>query len=223
MAFILLPTGLLRQAALAEAVSPVQRSSGADPLLDHSQRLERHSARKIARVFNTHNTTVYRVVRTFRDAEKLRSRTAGRIMAATKLCADYLGLLDRLVRPNPEHGWRRPTSTRELLVKTMLRKTGVRVHVATISGPCPRSGAAGQSPSPRPLPLGSPRPRRLHVLHRLLASLPRQEVAATRMKWTPSQSQDRPGLDGAGADKEAWTPGQNESVTWLEPKTCVRV
>ncbi len=51
-----------------------------------------------------------------------------------KMDLDFLGLLDRIVRSNPqEHFCRRPTWTRELLVATMLRKTGARIHKATMS------------------------------------------------------------------------------------------
>ena len=32
----------------------------------------------------------------------------------------------------PQFGWLRPTWTRELLVQTMVRETGVRIHVAGI-------------------------------------------------------------------------------------------
>jgi hypothetical protein len=47
---------------------------------------------------------------------------------------DFLGLLDRVVRSNAqEHGWRRPTWTREMLVATMRERTGIRIHPATMS------------------------------------------------------------------------------------------
>ena len=40
----------------------------------------------------------------------------------------------QVVRANPrDYGWRRPTWTRELLVETLVRETGVRIHVTTMS------------------------------------------------------------------------------------------
>ena len=51
-----------------------------------------------------------------------------------KLDEDYLGRLYQVVRATPQdYGWRRPTWTRELLVETLIRRTGVRVHVTTLS------------------------------------------------------------------------------------------
>jgi hypothetical protein len=42
--------------------------------------------------------------------------------------------LDRVVRKTPQdYGWKRPTWTRELLVEVMVRRSGVRVHVGTMS------------------------------------------------------------------------------------------
>jgi transposase len=173
-----------------------------------------HSARKIARVLNTHNTTVYRVVRNFRERGEASLWDGREDNGREKLCADYLGLLDRLVRSNPqEHGWRRPTWTRELLVKTMLRKTGVRIHVATMSRALAQIRARRANPRPRVRCPWAPaaKTRRLHVLHRLLASLPRQEVAVYEDE-VDIHLNPKIGLDwmGRGQQKEAWTPGQNE-------------
>jgi hypothetical protein len=52
----------------------------------------------------------------------------------TKLGEHFLATLYRVVRATPrQYGWRRPTWTRELLVETLARQTGVRVHVTTMS------------------------------------------------------------------------------------------
>jgi hypothetical protein len=40
-----------------------------------------------------------------------------------------------------KHGWKRPTWTREMLVKTIFQKTGVHIHVATMSRALRRIGA----------------------------------------------------------------------------------
>ena len=92
------------------------------------------SAREIERVLKTHNTTVYRVVRNFRERGEVSLWDGREDNGREKLCPDFLAVLDRVVRSNPQaHGWRRPTWTRETLVETMVRKTGVRIHVATMS------------------------------------------------------------------------------------------
>jgi hypothetical protein len=66
-----------------------------------------------------------------------------------KLSERYRKELDRVVRGNPEdYGWRRPTGTRELLVETLVRRTGVRVHPATLSRALARVQARRGRPKP---------------------------------------------------------------------------
>jgi transposase len=172
------------------------------------------SAREIEPVLNVHNTTVYRVVRQFRERGEAALWDGREDNGREKLCPDYLGLLDRLVRSNPQqHGWRRPTWTREMLVETMVRKTGVRIHVATMSRALAQIRARRANPHPRvrcPW-LPAVKTRRLNVLRRLLASLPRREVAVYEDE-VDIHLNPKIGLDwmGRGQQKEAWTPGQNE-------------
>src|SRR6476661_8819510 len=91
-------------------------------------------ARAIEQVLKVHHTTVYRVVNRFRERGEAALWDGREDNGVEKLSQDFLGCLDRVVRSNAqEHGWRRPTWTREMLVATMLRKTGVRIHVATMS------------------------------------------------------------------------------------------
>ena len=161
-------------------------------------------------MLKTHNTTVYRVVRNFRERGRALLWDGREDNGREKLCADYLGLLDRLVRSNPqEHGWRRSTWTRELLVKTMLRKTGVRIHVATMSRALAQIERRA-NPRPRVRCPWAPvaKTRRLHVLHRLLASLPRQEVAVYEDE-VDIHLNPKIGLDwmGAGAAKRSLDAG----------------
>ena len=138
------------------------------------------SAREIERVLKIHNTTVYRVVRTFRERGEASLWDGREDNGGEKLGPDYLGLLDRIVRSTPqEHGWRRPTWTREMLVETMVRKTGIRIHVATMSRALALIRARRANPRPR---VGCPwfpavKTRRINVLRRLIATLPRREVA----------------------------------------------
>src|SRR5262249_8738872 len=125
-----------------------------------------------------HNTTVYRVLHRFRaygEAGLVDARTDN---GTEKLSADYLGRLNRVVRGTPQdYGWRRPTWTRELLVETMARLTGVRVHVTTMSRALAQIKARRGRPKPT---VGCPWPkaaktRRLNRIVHLLAALPRRE------------------------------------------------
>src|SRR5690606_34924331 len=66
-----------------------------------------------------------------------------------KLEEDYLGRLYQVVASSPEaFGWRRPTWTREMLVKTMHQDTGVRISVGTMSRALKAIGARRGRPKP---------------------------------------------------------------------------
>ncbi|HIQ21446.1 MAG TPA: hypothetical protein EYH34_09470 [Planctomycetes bacterium] len=47
-----------------------------------------------------------------------------------------------------EHGWRRAAWTREMLVETIAEKTGIRIHVATMSVALRKIGARRGRPKP---------------------------------------------------------------------------
>ena len=88
----------------------------------------------IAAFFQIHRATVYRVAKRFRHhgESSLCDRRAHN--GPQKLTPDFLTALDRLVRGSPQdHGWRRPTWTRELLLATLRRLGHAKVHVATLS------------------------------------------------------------------------------------------
>jgi transposase len=172
------------------------------------------SAREIERVLKIHNTTVYRVVRNFRERGEASLWDGREDNGREKLCPDYLGLLDRIVRSNPqEHGWRRPTWTREMLVETMARKTGVRIHIATMSRALALIRARRANPRPRVKCPWFPavKTRRINELQRLIATLPRREVAVYEDE-VDVHLNPKIGLDwmGRGQQKEAMTPGQNQ-------------
>ncbi len=81
-----------------------------------------------------HNTTVYRVTARFRDRGECSLWDGREDNGDCKLTEVYLGILDEVVRSTPQnHGWRRPTWTRALLVKSMQHKTSVRINVGTTS------------------------------------------------------------------------------------------
>ena len=91
-----------------------------------------------AAVLGVHNATVYRVAQRFREQGEWGLLDGREDNGSAKLDERYLDALYRVVRSGPQqHGWRRPTWTRELLVETLARQTGVRIHVATMSRALP--------------------------------------------------------------------------------------
>jgi transposase len=125
-----------------------------------------------------------------------------------------LEVLYRVVRGSPrQYGWRRPTWTRELLVETMVRRTGVRVHVTTMS----RALALVQARRGRPRPTvrcpwsKTAKSRRLNQIRDLLTSLPPGHKAVYEDE-VDIHLNPKIGLDwmSRGQQKEALTPGQNQ-------------
>ena len=171
-------------------------------------------AREIQKVLNVHNTTVYRVVKRFRERGEASLWDGREDNGVEKLSEDFLGALDQLVRSSPQdHGWRRPTWTRELLVETMVRKTGVRIHVATMSRALALIRARRANPRPRVKCPWHPaaKTRRLNALFGLIVTLPRNEVAFYEDE-VDIHLNPKIGLDwmGRGQQKDALTPGQNQ-------------
>lgn len=171
-------------------------------------------ARVIETILGVHNTTVYRVAQRFRELGEASLWDGRENNGADKLSEAFLGKLDEIVRSTPlDHGWRRPTWTRELLVETMVRKTGVRIHVGTMSRALALIQARRGRPRPRVECRWHPavKTRRLNEIARLVASLPRNEVAVYEDE-VDVHLNPKIGLDwmGLGQQKEAMTPGQNE-------------
>ena len=175
--------------------------------------LNGRSVRQTAAVLRVHNTTVYRVAHRFRELGEWGLWDAREDNGQTKLDEEFLAVLCRVVRGTPQqYGWRRPTWTRELLVETMVRETGVRVHVTSMS----RALALVQARRGRPRPtVGCPwskaaKTRRLNAIRSLLATLPRGHVAVYEDE-VDIHLNPKIGLDWMmrGQQKEARTPGQN--------------
>src|SRR5438067_1538459 len=75
----------------------------------------------IADYLGVHYATVYRVAKRFCECGELGLLDRRANNGPDKLTEDFLSTLDRLVRDSPQnHGHRRPTWTRELLLKTLL-------------------------------------------------------------------------------------------------------
>jgi transposase len=107
----------------------------------------------------------------------------------------------------------RPTWTRELLVKVLKRKTGVCVHVTTMSRALRAIGARRGRPRPT---VGCPGPeaqkaRRLREIQRVLGTLPRNEVAVYEDE-ADLPLNPKIGLDwmNRSTQKTVLTPGQNQ-------------
>ena len=150
-----------------------------------------------------------------------------------KLDERYLATLYTVVRASPHaYGWRRPPGTRELLVATRARQTGVRIHVATLSKARARIEARRGRPRPTVRCPWSPaaKTRRMRALRRLLETLPRHEAAFYEDE-VDIHLHPKIGLDWMvkGQQTEVVTPGQNQKryvagaldvhtgqVTWVE-------
>src|SRR5262249_18163910 len=118
-----------------------------------------------------------------------------------------------VVRSSPQrHGRRRPTWTRELLVETLARKTGVRVHTATMSRALALIHARRGRPRPTvrcPWSAGA-KARRMAEIRRLLAAVPRRHAAVDEDE-VDVHLNPKIGLDWMvrGQQQEVATPGNN--------------
>jgi transposase len=176
--------------------------------------LSGRSARQTAEVLKVHHTTVGRVVERFRRYGEAGLQDGRADNGEDKLSEGFLQRLHCIVRNSPAlYGWRRPTWTRELLIKTMVRLTGVRIHVTTMS----RALALIKARRGRPKPIvGCPWPkaaktRRLRQLQTLVATLPRRERIFYEDE-VDIHLNPKIGLDWMveGQQKKVLTPGKNE-------------
>jgi transposase len=167
----------------------------------------------IANFLGIHRDTVYRVAKRFRERGELGLRDGRRHNGPHKLSKDFLNTLDRLVRGSPQdHGHRRPTWTRELLLLTLLPLGFPKVHVATLSRALARIRARRARPRPT---VGCPwskrrKARRLKQLRELIEGLPKDEVAVYEDE-VDIHLNPKIGYDwmGYGQQKEVVTPGKN--------------
>jgi transposase len=207
----------VRYAVKERLLRSLRRCRGAGPRLRYLiiiNLLSGRSARATAEVLRVHNTTVYRVLERFRAFGEAGLADARADNGADKLDDNYLHRLYRVVRATPQdYGWRRPTWTRELLIETMVRLTGVRVHVTTMSRALAQIRARRGRPRQT---VGCPwskgrKTRRLNAIGQLLATLPRREYAFYEDE-VDIHLNPKVGLDWMveGQQKEVLTPGKNE-------------
>ncbi len=132
---------------------------------------------------------------------------------AVKLDEWFLSTLYDLVDQSPrDHGFPRPTWTRELLTRAMFNRTGVGVHPATMGRALQAIGARLGRPRPT---VGCPWPdrrrnRRLAEIRGVLAALPGGHVAVyldeVDVHLNPKLGPD---WMNRGTQKEVPTPGNN--------------
>jgi len=176
--------------------------------------LNGRSAYETAEVLGVHNTTVYRVAKRFRCYQEAGLLDAREDNGDQKLNESYLGVLYKIVRGSPQdYGWRRPTWTRELLVETMVRQTGVRIAVTTMSKALALVQARRGRPRPRvrcPWSKAA-QTRRLNQIHMLLETLPHGHVVVYEDE-VDVHLNPKIGLDwmGLGQQKDVMTPGKNQ-------------
>ncbi len=173
-----------------------------------------HSAAFVASRLLVHRDTVYRVARRFRRYGEfgLFDRRAGN--GPNKLQGEFLEVLDRLVRSSAqEHGHRRPTWTRELLVQTLVKRGFPKVHVATLSRALQQIKARRGRPRPT---VRCPwerrrKARRLRKIRELIAQLPADELGFYEDE-VDIHLNPKIGYDwmGYGQQKEVLTPGKNQ-------------
>jgi transposase len=167
----------------------------------------------IADYLGVHRDTVYRVARRFRERGILGVLDGRAHNGPRKLSDDFLRALDWLVRGSPqEHGHRRPTWTRELLLKTLLQQGHRKVHLATLSRALRLIRARRGRPRPTVACPWAPsrKARRLKQILRLVQGLPADEVAVYEDE-VDIHLNPKIGYDwmGYGQQKEVRTPGQN--------------
>lgn len=167
-----------------------------------------------ARRLKVARSTVYRVAARFTKYGEAGLCDARKENGERKLDEPTLEELHRIVEGSPQdHGWRRPTWTRELLVQTLHRERGVCIHVSTMSKALARIGARRGQPKPIVHCPWSKRAKnkRLRELEQLEQTLPEDE-ALVHEDEVDLHLNPKIGADWMvpGQQKQVVTPGRNE-------------
>ena len=175
--------------------------------------LNGRSVAEIVSILEVGRSTVYDVAKRFREHGETGLIDRREENGERKLDEKYVATLYDIVAGSAQdYGWRRPTWTREMLVETMVRKTGVRIHVSTMSTALKMISARQGRPKPT---VGCPwsktaKNKRLRELRRLVETLPDDEVAVYEDE-VDIHLNPKIGPDWMvpGQQKEVLTPGQN--------------
>jgi len=167
----------------------------------------------ICRAIGCSLSWVGRVIRRFRDHGVAGLHDRREDNGQTKLDEQYLATLYEIVDQQPtDFGYPRPTWTQELLVKVMENRTGVKVHVGTMSRGLKMIGARLGQPRPQ---VGCPwsktaKNRRLTLIRRAIDAMTAGEVAVY-LDEVDIHLNPKIGPDwmNRGKQKQVMTPGQN--------------
>ena len=171
------------------------------------------SPTETAKAVGTSRSTVYRVAERFCEHRETGLADRREDIGEEKLTDDFLSALHDLVADSPlNHGWKRPTWTRELVTKTMRMLTGIQIHVDTMSRASQQIGARlGRA---KPI-VGCPwskcrKTRRLNAIQKLIVDLPDNEVAVYEDE-VDIHLNPKIGADWMvrGQQKQVMTPGKN--------------
>lgn len=175
---------------------------------------EGRSVADTARALGTSRRTVSRVRDRFVQHAEAGLLDRREENGQTKLDELYLKTLYDVVESSPhEYGWLRPTWTREMLAITLQKRTGVMVHVTTMSRALKQIGARLGSPKPTVASTWSKqaRNRRLREISQLVETLGDDELAVYEdevdIHLNPKIGRD---WMVPGQQKEVLTPGQNQ-------------
>lgn len=172
------------------------------------------AAAETARRLKVARSSVYRVAARFTNYGEAGLLDGRAENGERKLDESTLETLCRIVAASPQdYGWRRPTWTRELLVATLRRETGVGIHVSTMSKALAMIGARRGQPKPIVHCPWSTRAknRRLRELEQLEQTLPEDE-ALVHADEVDLHLNPKIGADWMvpGQQKRVVTPGRNE-------------
>ena len=171
------------------------------------------SPTQTANAVGASRSTVYRVAARFRKHGEAGLIDRREDNGEEKLTDQFLNTLHDLVADSPlDHGWKRPTWTRELLTKTMKKLSGIQIHVDTMSRALQQIGARlGRA---KPI-VGCPwskgrKTRRLNEIQKLIQELPDDEVAVYEDE-VDIHLNPKIGADwmARGQQKQVMTPGKN--------------
>ncbi len=171
------------------------------------------SPTQTARRLKVARSTIYRVAARFCEAGEAGLVDRREENGDRKLDESVLQTLHQIVEASPQdYGWHRPPWTRELLVKTLRRQTGVAIHVSTMSKALAMIGARRGQPKPVVHCRWSTRAKnkRLRELEQLEQTLPADEVLVSEdeidIHLNPKIGSD---WMVRGQQKPVVTPGQN--------------
>ena len=176
--------------------------------------LEGQTVTWIARSLKISRNTVYRTRQRYETEGEAGLYDRRSENGERKLTEEYLQQLVEVVAVDPtQYDWMRPTWTREMIIKTMARLTGIRVSLSTMSQALHQIGARRGRPKPT---VACPWPEaekedRLQEIRTLIAKLPADEIAVYEdeidIHLNPKIGQD---WMLRGQQKEVLTPGQNQ-------------